>query len=85
MIRYLLAISFLLLFSNQAYAVVPDMRISDNDSDVIAITSGGALTITTTNTPGTPSRSVATDIRISDDQSDVLVVNTNGSLNASLT
>lgn len=80
--KMIVLLFMILMFSSPAFAAVAkDMRISDNDGDVLAISSG-TITITTTNTAGTASASTARDSRISDNDGDILSINSDGSVNA---
>lgn len=80
-------ILFLLLFliSSNAYAISTDTRISDNDGDVLDITSAGLLQINTVNTSGTPTTGASDTIRISDNDGDIIAILSTGELTATWT
>lgn len=74
-----------MIFSQNAFsAVAPDMRISDNDGDVLVVNSDSTLTLSTISTSGTGTALGSIDKRICDDQGDCLGVNPDGSFNATV-
>lgn len=79
--RFIIGLILILSFCQISYGgVSEDVRISDNDGDVISITSG-QFTINQTNSTGTPLDGQAEDVRISDNSGDVLSITSQGALN----
>lgn len=61
-------------------AVALDIRISDNDGQVLSVNSSNYLTITQTN-DGSTGTGRAKDIRVSDNAGDVASITAGGALN----
>jgi Glu-tRNA(Gln) amidotransferase subunit E-like FAD-binding protein len=64
-----------------SFAAAPDVRISDKWANVVNITSGGSLVISTTNSTSTTNNATgAHDIRISDANGTVVNITSTGLL-----
>lgn len=72
---------FLFLLVSTVHAAAIDIRLSDNDGDVVDISEDGELQTSSTNTVSADSATKAPDKRISDDDGDVLDINSDGSIN----
>ena len=76
----LIVLTIIPIFS---YAEAPDIRISDNDGQVLDVTTAKKLTATTTAPTAStePYASQAPVIRITDNDGDILEINADGSIN----
>ncbi len=79
MIRIIFITFFIFLNSYNAFAT-PDIRISDNDGDILDIGSDGTVQTSDTNDGMDSTLLGSADIRISDNDGDILDINPDGSV-----